>query len=148
MCVCVRACICTCVCGGVHGWVCVCVLACVCVCFCMQIAFEGVAGQDYTGDIAIDDIMLQPGVCPPPGTCNFEYGTCGYFNVQGLEDFDWLRTAGGTITANTGPSVDHTTNSDAGERALIPLTLLCSVWCWWIFFGFRVPVVGFCGCRN
>ena len=83
---------------------------------CVQIAFEGVAGQDYSGDIAIDDIMLQPGVCPPPGTCNFEYGTCGYFNVQGLEDFDWLRTAGGTITANTGPSVDHTTNSDAGEK--------------------------------
>ena len=118
----VSVCVCACM--------CMCVCVCVCVCVCMQIAFEGVAGQDYTGDIAIDDIMLQPGVCPPPGTCNFEYGTCGYFNVQGLEDFDWLRTAGGTITANTGPSVDHTTNSDAGERVLIPLTLLCSVWCW------------------
>lgn len=74
------------------------------------------AGQDYTGDIAIDDITLNPGDCPSAGSCSFEYDTCGYFNVQDMpDDFDWLRTAGATITANTGPAVDHTTDSDAGK---------------------------------
>ena len=123
-------------------------------CVCVQIAFEGVAGQDYSGDIAIDDIMLQPGVCPPPGTCNFEYGTCGYFNVQGLEDFDWLRTAGGTITANTGPSVDHTTNSDAGEKVSWSLWVYCVLSCAAQLFSGSESLhwgavdMRYCGCTN
>ena len=87
-----------------------------------QIAFEGTVGQGYAGDIAIDDIKLQPGTCPPPGSCNFEYDTCGYFNVHDIDNFDWLRSAGGTITTGTGPAVDHTTNSDAGEM----VDLVCS----------------------
>lgn len=32
-----------------------------------QIVFEGVRGLSFSGDIAIDDIVLLEGYCPPPG---------------------------------------------------------------------------------
>ena len=31
-----------------------------------QIVFEGIQGSSYQGDIAIDDIMMYPGLCTPP----------------------------------------------------------------------------------
>ncbi|KAH3887715.1 hypothetical protein DPMN_011734 [Dreissena polymorpha] len=58
--------------------------------------------------------MVVPGTCLYPGNCNFEMDTCGWTNTN-ADDFDWLRSAGSTLTAGTGPSVDHTTNSDAGS---------------------------------
>lgn len=33
-----------------------------------QIVFEGVRGWSFIGDIAIDDIKMTQGYCPPPGT--------------------------------------------------------------------------------
>ena len=30
-----------------------------------QVVFEGVVGRSYGGDIAVDDIKLTPGQCPP-----------------------------------------------------------------------------------
>ncbi|XP_025085553.1 MAM and LDL-receptor class A domain-containing protein 1-like [Pomacea canaliculata] len=81
-----------------------------------QIMIEAVVGQSDAGDIAIDDIKIQEGDCPPPGSCNFEVDTCSYYNIEGygMDDFDWLRSAGGTVVAGTGPAVDHTSDSDAG----------------------------------
>lgn len=32
-----------------------------------QAVFEGVVGSGFQGDIAIDDVELLNGVCPPPG---------------------------------------------------------------------------------
>lgn len=32
-----------------------------------QVTFEGVTGSGFAGDIAIDDIKMIPGNCPPPG---------------------------------------------------------------------------------
>ncbi|XP_025084894.1 MAM and LDL-receptor class A domain-containing protein 2-like isoform X1 [Pomacea canaliculata] len=79
-----------------------------------QIMFEAVVELYHAGPIAVDDIKVQQGDCPPPGTCNFETDTCGYVNVQGMDDFDWLRSAGRTLVAGTGPAVDHTSDSDTG----------------------------------
>lgn len=76
--------------------------------------FEAVVELYHAGPIAVDDIKVQQGDCPPPGTCNFETDTCGYVNVQGMDDFDWLRSAGRTLVAGTGPAVDHTSDSDTG----------------------------------
>ncbi|XP_060582609.1 MAM and LDL-receptor class A domain-containing protein 1-like isoform X2 [Ruditapes philippinarum] len=78
-----------------------------------QLIFEGTVGNGYQGDIAIDDVQVLPGKCPPIGNCNFEIDTCGWTNTN-ADNFDWLRSAGSTLTRGTGPSVDHTTNSDAG----------------------------------
>ena len=79
--------------------------------------FEGVVGQSFRSDIALDDIRILDGQCPPPGSCTFEFDMCGYNNGHHLGDqFDWLRTSGTTLTAGTGPQVDHTTNSDQGRE--------------------------------
>lgn len=76
---------------------------------------EGIRGNGYDGDIAVDDIKLLPGPCQPSGTCDFEVDVCGYSNTRNGDNFDWLRSAGSTLTANTGPAVDHTTNTDQGN---------------------------------
>ena len=71
-------------------------------------------GNGYLGDIAVDDFAVLPGKCPPPGNCDFESGICGYLNTRVNDQFDWLSSSGGTLSPNSGPSVDHTTNSDQG----------------------------------
>ncbi|XP_071503079.1 MAM and LDL-receptor class A domain-containing protein 1-like [Diadema antillarum] len=76
-----------------------------------NIIMEGIRGSSYTGDIAIDDISLQSGSCPPQGQdidCDFEYGVCGWMQETD-DDFDWSRNNGSTPSLDTGPSGDHTT---------------------------------------
>ena len=75
--------------------------------------FEGRIGNGFQGDIAIDDVKIVPGACAPIGNCNFELDLCGWQNTNN-DNFDWLRSAGATLLRNTGPAVDHTTNSDKG----------------------------------
>jgi len=41
--------------------------------------------------------------------------------------FDWLRSAGATLSFGTGPSVDHTTGTDAG---MMVRELGCTAPCW------------------
>ena len=38
------------------------------ICFLFQFVFEGVVGKFYHGDIALDDISVNDGQCPPTGT--------------------------------------------------------------------------------
>lgn len=75
--------------------------------------FEGISGSSYTGDIAIDDVMLSDDPCPPPGDCTFENGMCTWVNTKG-DVFDWTRNSGSTPSLQTGPSVDHTLGTDYG----------------------------------
>ena len=35
--------------------------------FLLQIIFEALKGKSYAGDIALDDITITDGTCPPPG---------------------------------------------------------------------------------
>lgn len=56
-------------------------------------------GSSYAGDIAIDDIKLDQGLCPPPSDqelfCNFEDDlACGY-SQDTSDDFNWIQTSGG-----------------------------------------------------
>ncbi|XP_022096407.1 MAM and LDL-receptor class A domain-containing protein 1-like [Acanthaster planci] len=79
-----------------------------------QIIIEGVRGKYWQGDIAIDDVLLTTGACPRAGFCDFERDMCGWTNADSGDQWDWLRTKGGTPSLYTGPSTDHTTNSDSG----------------------------------
>ena len=103
-----------------------------------QIVFEGIRGLSFRGDIAIDDVELMDNVCPPPGDCNFEAGSCTWTNVQSTDDFDWLRGSGSTPSFNTGPSVDHTTNTTGGKIMshvihLIEVNSFCGHLCFNVF---------------
>ncbi|XP_074645957.1 MAM and LDL-receptor class A domain-containing protein 1-like [Tubulanus polymorphus] len=69
-------------------------------------------GNDFTSDIAIDDIIFNKGcsstIAPGQLTNDFETGI-GMWNSQGT--LQWTRRSGGTPSSNTGPSADHTTGS-------------------------------------
>ncbi|XP_013402242.2 MAM and LDL-receptor class A domain-containing protein 1-like, partial [Lingula anatina] len=95
-----------------------------------QLVFEAIRGSSYTGDIAIDDISVNPGPCPsiaPTTTmkpraivlnCDFSKDLCGF--VQSTTDnLDWLRRSGSTPSSNTGPTADHTTGSASGNYLFI-----------------------------
>ena len=88
-------------------------------CVRIQVVFEGIRGRSYSGDLAIDDVAVMNGPCPPPGTCDFEKGLCAYQNDLSTDDFDWERNRGHAGSIGTGPSADHTTGSSFG-RVLCP----------------------------
>ncbi|XP_050961124.1 MAM and LDL-receptor class A domain-containing protein 2 isoform X2 [Labeo rohita] len=83
-----------------------------------QIHIEAQTGSE--GYIAVDDIRLTNGPCKDIGVesgvfvgCNFETDTCEWRDIS-VGQFVWKRDQNGTITANTGPSVDHTTGTELG----------------------------------
>ncbi|KAH9494976.1 hypothetical protein Btru_018310, partial [Bulinus truncatus] len=76
-----------------------------------QISFEGVVGHGYKADIALDDISLVNGSCPPQDLCDFEIDLCDYTQLQTTDVFDWIRWANKTESHGSGPSTDHTTNN-------------------------------------
>ena len=76
--------------------------------------FEGVRGTSYQGDIALDDITLSDGKCPPARLCDFGDNWCHFTNIKG-DQFNWTRRRGSTFSVNTGPSVDHTTGTQNGK---------------------------------
>ncbi|TKS79616.1 LDL-receptor class A domain-containing protein 2 Skeletal organic matrix MAM and [Collichthys lucidus] len=81
-----------------------------------MIVVEGVkSGPTQEGDMAFDDVHLTDVQCPPPGHCDFETNMCSWSNMGGdVDQEDWLRGRGASPNPNTGPSVDHTTNSTHG----------------------------------
>lgn len=83
-----------------------------------QIVVEGVkSGPTQEGDMAFDDVHLTDVQCPPPGHCDFETNMCSWSNLGGdVDQEDWLRGRGASPNPNTGPSVDHTTNSTHGNN--------------------------------
>ena len=77
------------------------------------VVIEATRGNSNQGNIAIDDLLYTRTRCPPAGSCNFEADMCSYMNVNG-DNFDWQRDNGGTSTATTGPTTDHTRRTAAG----------------------------------
>ncbi|XP_071956929.1 MAM and LDL-receptor class A domain-containing protein 1-like [Antedon mediterranea] len=80
-----------------------------------QIMFEGIAGRQEEGDIAIDDVQFSIGMCSGFfGSCTFETDTCGWTNAKTGDEFDWVRHSGGSYSDFTGPSYDHTYGNQNG----------------------------------
>ncbi|XP_013416941.1 MAM and LDL-receptor class A domain-containing protein 1 [Lingula anatina] len=80
-----------------------------------QILFEGVVGDGWKGDIAIDDVLLVSGECSVDQfACDFSQNNrsdwCGIVNMQN-DRFDWDLNIDGTLTPKTGPSSGHTGNA-------------------------------------
>ncbi|KAM3603666.1 uncharacterized protein V6R79_000320 [Siganus canaliculatus] len=82
-----------------------------------QVVFEAVVGDEPRRDIAIDDLTVANGACPPQGFCDFEMDFCGWVSNSPSEfkmDWNWI-PAGGYLV----PSEDHTTNTDLGHLAVV-----------------------------
>ncbi|XP_015227028.1 PREDICTED: MAM and LDL-receptor class A domain-containing protein 1-like [Cyprinodon variegatus] len=82
-----------------------------------RIVVEGVkAGPTIEGDMAFDDIKLTNAECMNHSFCDFESSFCHWSNVGGgVDQGDWLLGTGDSPNPNTGPTVDHTTNSSYGH---------------------------------
>ncbi|XP_077978870.1 MAM and LDL-receptor class A domain-containing protein 1-like [Glandiceps talaboti] len=79
--------------------------------------FQANASQLFQGDIALDDIKVLDGDCPPLDYCDFESGDiCGYVQ-DATDDFDWIRGSGNSEehTDGTGPDFDHTYGTEWGH---------------------------------
>ncbi|MCJ8749443.1 hypothetical protein PDJAM_G00176260 [Pangasius djambal] len=66
-------------------------------------------------DIAIDDVSILNGPCPPHGLCDFEMDLCYWVNsALSIHSVAWSWTSG--VSASLfAPQVDHTTNSNLGH---------------------------------
>ncbi|XP_028283475.1 MAM and LDL-receptor class A domain-containing protein 2 [Parambassis ranga] len=86
-----------------------------------RIVVEGVkVGPTQEGDMAFDDVQLTDAHCSPHGFCDFESSMCSWSNLGGnVDQRDWICGSGATAYPNTGPSVDHTTNSTNGHYVYV-----------------------------
>ncbi|MED6241113.1 hypothetical protein ATANTOWER_028659 [Ataeniobius toweri] len=84
-----------------------------------QVVFEAIAGNEPMRDIAIDDLTILNGACPPSGFCDFEMDFCGWVNSPAPEsgvEWDWLS---GTSDGRFIPQRDHSTNTALGHFAFL-----------------------------
>ena len=68
---------------------------------------KGFITVNYFNCIFIDQLLAQ-------GPCSFEPGLCGWKD-NSLGAYKWDRNKGATVTAGTGPSVDHTCGNASCE---------------------------------
>lgn len=70
--------------------------------------------QGDSGFIALDQVVVREGSCPPPGSCDFEKDMCTWQNAESGVDIEWIRNSGPTPTNGTGPSIDRTLGTKEG----------------------------------
>ncbi|XP_076347182.1 MAM and LDL-receptor class A domain-containing protein 1-like [Tachypleus tridentatus] len=98
-----------------------------------QAAFEVILDGKRKAQVALDDIVVTEGFCPPPGFCDFEDDNCLWQNVHEnggflyedeekkhvemrVDDFDWQRHI---AEDDMGPMGDHTLGSAEGFYMLL-----------------------------
>ncbi|VDI60591.1 Hypothetical predicted protein [Mytilus galloprovincialis] len=80
-----------------------------------RIIFEGIRGDGYTSDIALDDISLHRRSCPAFNEdCDFERGNCNW-STDSEKTYIWTISSGPTRSRYTGPDNDHTTGLGNGH---------------------------------
>ncbi|XP_003794870.1 apical endosomal glycoprotein [Otolemur garnettii] len=91
-----------------------------------RVVFEAVAAGVQPSYVALDDLFLQDGACPQPGSCDFETGLCGWSHLAwpGLSGYSWDWSSGTTPSRYPHPSVDHTLGTEAGHFAFFETGVL------------------------
>ena len=77
-------------------------------------------GTLNTSVMAIDDVEILEGSCPPFDHCSFERDTCGYGNWIN-DNFDWIRFSASDESDFDGPPLDITLDSTEGHSFIAPL---------------------------
>lgn len=78
-----------------------------------RIAFEGIVGKGYLGDIALDDIFISQAACPPTRGCDFELDLCDF---QADPPGAWIQQQATNI--NYFVNADHTSSTSLGYFAM------------------------------
>lgn len=74
-----------------------------------RFVLEGIVGNGYEGDIAVDDVSFNEGACPLTNVCDFEQADlCGYANEENA-DFLWNRVQGSAVEP------DHSYGTSGGH---------------------------------
>ncbi|PNI68513.1 MAMDC4 isoform 3 [Pan troglodytes] len=91
-----------------------------------RVVFEAVAAGVAHSYVALDDLLLQDGPCPQPGSCDFESGLCGWSHLAwpGLGGYSWDWGGGATPSRYPQPPVDHTLGTEAGHFAFFETGVL------------------------
>uniref|UniRef100_I3MPS8 MAM domain containing 4 n=2 Tax=Ictidomys tridecemlineatus TaxID=43179 RepID=I3MPS8_ICTTR len=91
-----------------------------------RVVFEALAAGMEHSYIALDDLSLQDGPCPRPGSCDFESGLCGWSHLAwpGLGRYSWDWSGGDTPSRYPLPTVDHTLGTEAGHFAFFETSVL------------------------
>lgn len=79
-----------------------------------RVAFEGIVGNGFYGDIALDDIFLSQSFCPPSRTCDFELGLCDFIPNPPVS---WKQQQA-TNFSNYFIGQDHTLSTSLGYFAV------------------------------
>ena len=79
-----------------------------------RVAFEGIVGGGFLGDIALDDIFLSSSSCPPSRTCDFELGLCDFTPNP---PFSWKQQQANNFSEYFIEQ-DHTLSTSFGNLAL------------------------------
>ncbi|XP_045659728.1 apical endosomal glycoprotein isoform X2 [Ursus americanus] len=91
-----------------------------------RVVFEAVAAGVEHSYVALDDLLLQDGPCPQPGSCDFEAGLCGWSHLPwpGLGGYSWDWSSGATPSRYPQPPVDHTLGTETGHFVLFETGVL------------------------
>ncbi|PNJ09801.1 MAMDC4 isoform 3 [Pongo abelii] len=91
-----------------------------------RVVFEAVATDVAHSYVALDDLLLQDGPCPQPGSCDFESGLCGWSHLAwpSLGGYSWDWGGGATPSRYPQPPVDHTLGTEAGHFAFFETGVL------------------------
>ena len=79
-----------------------------------RVAFEGIVGKGFLGDIALDDIFLSPSTCPASRICDFELGLCDFHPTPNVS---WIQQQA-TNFSSYFISQDHTSSTSLGYFAM------------------------------
>ncbi|XP_054094172.2 apical endosomal glycoprotein isoform X2 [Callithrix jacchus] len=91
-----------------------------------RVVFEAVGTGVAHSYVALDDLLLQDGPCPQPGSCDFESGLCGWSHRAwpGLGGYSWDWGGGAAPSRYLQPPVDHTLGTEAGHFAFFETGVL------------------------
>ena len=70
--------------------------------------------------LALDDVEVQTGDCPPTTQCDFEQDLCGYGNFIS-DGFDWIRFSSAEDSVFVGPAVDISLDNTEGHSFIAPV---------------------------
>ncbi|XP_068160688.1 MAM and LDL-receptor class A domain-containing protein 1 [Antennarius striatus] len=79
------------------------------------------ANSEASDVLAIDDLSFGPG-CMTASGCDFESGSCGWYELTPGDGFDWVRGSSVEVPPHYyghPPPLDHTTNSTEGHFMFI-----------------------------
>ncbi|KAM6170149.1 apical endosomal glycoprotein [Rhynchocyon petersi] len=91
-----------------------------------KVVFEAEAAGVEHAYIAVDDLFLQDGPCPRPGSCDFESGLCAWSHLPraALGGYSWDWSSGAMPSRFVHPLVDHTLGTEAGHFAYFETSVL------------------------